>query len=101
MTQASFRLNTPMALGIGDSVTIGREGNIDVRLISSAFAPGERIPVRFTCEGEDISPPLAWFDPPERTRSFALICSDPDAPGGVWYHWAIYDIPPEMQDLAE
>jgi hypothetical protein len=72
-----------------------------MRLISSAFASYEGIPVRYTCDGEDISPPLSWADPPAQVKSFALICSDPDAPHGVWYHWAIYDIPAETRELAE
>jgi len=74
---------------------------MSMRLTSSAFAPDERIPVRFTCDGADVSPPLAWTDPPAGTRSFALICADPDAPGGVWHHWAIHDIPAETRALAE
>ena len=72
-----------------------------MRLTSSAFPPGGRIPVRFTCDGDNVSPPLAWSDSPAGTRSFALVCADPDAPGGVWYHWAIYDIPPDARGLPE
>ena len=74
---------------------------MSMRLTSSAFAPDGRIPVRFTCDGADVSPPLAWTDPPAGTSSFALVCSDPDAPGGVWHHWAIYDIAPTTLALAE
>ncbi|MGF1640901.1 MAG: YbhB/YbcL family Raf kinase inhibitor-like protein [Rhodospirillales bacterium] len=70
-------------------------------LFSSAFSDGERIPVRFTCDGENISPPLEWRGSPETARSFALLCSDPDAPGGTWYHWAVFDIPPDTTHLAE
>ena len=70
-----------------------------MRLTSSAFAPDGRIPGRFTCDGADVSPPLAWSDPPSGVRSFALVVTDPDAPGGVWYHWAICDIPPAARAL--
>lgn len=56
-----------------------------MQLTSSVFAVGESIPKRFTCDGEDISPRLAWSDPPTDTRSFALVCTDPDAPHGTWY----------------
>jgi Raf kinase inhibitor-like YbhB/YbcL family protein len=63
-----------------------------MRLRSSAFADGSEIPRRFTCEGEDISPPLAWSEIPSNARSFVLLCDDPDAPGGTWHHWAAYDI---------
>jgi len=72
-----------------------------VRLTSSAFPPDGRMPIRLTCDGADVSPPLAWFDPPAGTRSFALVCIDPDAPGGAFHHWAIYDIPPTTQALTE
>jgi Raf kinase inhibitor-like YbhB/YbcL family protein len=63
-----------------------------MRLRSSVFADGSAIPRRFTCEGEDISPPLEWSDAPQGTQSFVLLCDDPDAPGGTWHHWAAYDI---------
>lgn len=63
-----------------------------MRLRSSAFADGSSIPRRFSCEGEDISPPLEWSDVPAGTKSIALLCEDPDAPGGTWHHWAAYDI---------
>lgn len=72
-----------------------------MRLTSSAFADGATIPRRYTCEGEDVSPPLAWSDPPASTGSFVLLCDDPDAPGGTWHHWAAYDIPADRTELAE
>jgi hypothetical protein len=71
-----------------------------MRLRSSAFADGAEIPRRFTCEGDDISPPLEWSDVPAGTRSFVLLCDDPDAPGGTWHHWAAYNIPANLQGLA-
>ena len=70
-----------------------------MRLTSSAFGSGAHVPARFTCDGDNVSPPLAWTDPPPSVRSFALICSDPDAPGGTWYHWGIYNIPPATRLL--
>lgn len=70
-----------------------------MRLRSSAFADGSAIPRRFTCEGEDISPPLQWSDVPADTRSFVLLCDDPDAPGGTWHHWAAYDIAADKKSL--
>ena len=72
-----------------------------MRLRSTAFADGSTIPARFTCDGEDLSPPLDWDNPPEGTRSFALLCDDPDAPAGVWRHWAVYDIPRDRRGLQE
>jgi Raf kinase inhibitor-like YbhB/YbcL family protein len=64
-----------------------------MQLESSAFSDDGPIPRRFTCEGEDLSPPLQWSDAPEGTRSFVLLCDDLDAPAGTWHHWAVYDIP--------
>jgi Raf kinase inhibitor-like YbhB/YbcL family protein len=63
-----------------------------MRLSSNAFPYGSEIPRRFTCDGEDVSPPLEWSDAPAGTRSFTLLCDDPDAPAGTWHHWAAYDI---------
>jgi Raf kinase inhibitor-like YbhB/YbcL family protein len=63
-----------------------------MRLRSSAFADGAAIPRRFTCEGENVSPPLEWSDVLPGTKSFAVICEDPEAPGGTFHHWAAYDI---------
>ena len=71
-----------------------------MRLTSSAITDGSSIPRRYTCDGEDISPPLQWSDPPPETRSFVLLCDDPDAPNGTWHHWAAYDIPLGITSLA-
>jgi hypothetical protein len=72
-----------------------------MQLTSSALSPGESIPRRYTCDGDDVSPPFQWDEPPAGTRSFALLCDDPDAPAGTWHHWAAYDIPPDWSALAE
>ncbi len=66
---------------------------------SPAFAPGEPIPAQFSCEGENISPPLEWRAAPAGTVSFAMIADDPDAPGGTWVHWVLYDLPPDRHTL--
>ena len=71
-----------------------------MRLSSPAFFDGSAIPRRFTCDGDDLSPPLEWSDPPPGTHSFALLCDDPDAPAGTWHHWAAYDIPAALMSLA-
>ncbi len=68
---------------------------------SSAFGSGEMISSKYTCDGADFSPPLEWSGSPAGTKSFALICDDPDAPMGTWVHWVIYDIPPTAAMLAE
>jgi Raf kinase inhibitor-like YbhB/YbcL family protein len=72
-----------------------------IQLSSSAFAPGQSIPAKYSCTGREISPPLAWSDAPANTRSFALIVEDPDAPGGTWVHWVIYNISPDTNQLPE
>lgn len=66
---------------------------------SPRFSAGQEIPVEFTCDGADHSPPLTWIGPPEATQSFVLIVHDPDAPAGDWVHWVLYDIPDERRDL--
>lgn len=70
-------------------------------LRSSAFDNGEYIPVKYTCSGEDYSPPLSWNDIPSGTESFAIICDDPDAPIGVWVHWVVFNIPKNITELKE
>lgn len=70
-------------------------------LHSTAFSEGETIPQRYTCDGQDLSPPLAWKDPPAGSTSFALIMDDPDAPAGTWVHWVLYNIPGTSTFLLE
>lgn len=70
-------------------------------LTSSAFQHNGFIPAKYTCEGDNISPPLSWNDVPDNTRSFVLILDDPDAPMGTWDHWILYNIPYDMRELAE
>jgi Raf kinase inhibitor-like YbhB/YbcL family protein len=70
-------------------------------LRSTAFEHGAAIPRRHTCEGEDLSPPLQWSDPPEGTRALALVCDDPDAPGGTFTHWLAWGIDPGAGGLGE
>jgi hypothetical protein len=70
-------------------------------LSSSAFTHEAPIPVKYSCDGENISPPLAWNDHPEGTMSFALINDDPDAPVGIWIHWVLYNIPGDSSGLDE
>ena len=72
-----------------------------LQLTSSAFSQGDPIPTKYTCDGDDVSPPLAWGDPPEGTASFALINDDPDAPVGTWVHWVLYNLPADARSLPE
>ena len=70
-------------------------------LTSTAFVQGEPIPVKYSCDGEDISPPLAWGKPPAGTQSQVLIMDDPDAPVGTWDHWIVFNIAPNTYGLEE
>jgi Raf kinase inhibitor-like YbhB/YbcL family protein len=72
-----------------------------LELKSPAFVSGSMIPSLYTCEGKDISPPLAWSGAPAGTKSFVLICDDPDAPLMTWVHWVYYNIPASVTSLPE
>jgi Raf kinase inhibitor-like YbhB/YbcL family protein len=73
-----------------------------IELTSTAFEQGEPIPVKYTGEGADVSPPISWSGLPEGTQELALICDDPDAPTAEpWVHWVIYKIPATMAGLPE
>lgn len=77
-----------------------------LELRSSAFVPDGEIPARYTCEGDDVSPALAWTGVPEGTRSLVLIVDDPDAPDPrapktTWVHWVLFDLPPATVELPE
>jgi Raf kinase inhibitor-like YbhB/YbcL family protein len=66
-----------------------------VTLTSRAFRDGDIMPRLFTCDGDNVPPPLSWSAGPDGTRGFALTMEDPDAPGGTFTHWVLYDIPPQ------
>jgi len=70
-------------------------------LTTPAFRDGEVIPAVHTCDGEDLSPPLAWTGVPVETRGFALICDDPDAPRGTWVHWVLWNLPADAVELGQ
>ena len=70
-------------------------------ITSTAFEEDETIPQVHTCDSRDISPFLAWTDPPKGTANFALICDDPDAPVGTWVHWVIVNLPSDARGLPE
>ena len=84
----------------GQSEHAEMEGkSMEIKITSSAFENNGMIPSRYTCDGEDISPPLAWTSLPDGTKSFAVICDGPDAPVGTWVHWVIFNIPSEKREL--
>ncbi|MCI0619823.1 YbhB/YbcL family Raf kinase inhibitor-like protein [Candidatus Wolfebacteria bacterium] len=70
-------------------------------LKSPAFAHNGVIPAKYTCDGEDVSPPLAWENIPEGIRFLVLIMDDPDAPRGTWVHWIVFNIPPDTARIEE
>ena len=72
-----------------------------IKIRSAGFAEGQPIPSKYTCDGEDVSPPLSWDNAPNGTQSLALICDDPDAPSGTWVHWVIYDLSDRLTELPE
>jgi Raf kinase inhibitor-like YbhB/YbcL family protein len=77
-----------------------------MKLTSAVFNQGSEIPTRFTCEGEDLAPPLSWSDIPANAKSLVLIVDDPDAPDPAaprmtWVHWVLYNIPPAAASLGE
>lgn len=72
-----------------------------MKIKSSAFKHGEKIPRKYTCDGENISPPLTWENIPQETVTLTIISDDPDAPSKTWTHWLIFNIPPELSSLPE
>jgi len=79
---------------------------MSLQITSSAFAEGQPIPQKYTCQGSDVSPQLKWSGAPANTKSFSLIADDPDAPDPrapkmTWVHWVLYDLPASANELAE
>ncbi|AKV03294.1 hypothetical protein AKJ09_09957 [Labilithrix luteola] len=68
---------------------------------STAFGEGKTIPKRYTADGENVSPPLKWSEPPDDTQSFAIVCDDPDAPSGTFVHWTAWNIKADERELQE
>jgi Raf kinase inhibitor-like YbhB/YbcL family protein len=98
-----------IALGVGVALMaslLTAEEKMTLRLGSPALVDGKPIPAKYTCEGEDISPPLAWSGIPDGTKSLVLIVDDPDAPDPkapkmVWVHWVVYNLLPDADGLDE
>lgn len=75
--------------------------DMSIKVTSTAFEEGTIIPAKYTCDGDDVSPPLAWKGVPEDAESIALICDDPDAPMGTWVHWVVWNMPADKTGLEE
>jgi len=89
-------MREPVEAELGEEETA-----VSLELMSTAIDEGAPIPVEFTCDGDNLSPPLNWTGVPPGTRSLALVVDDPDAPRGTWVHWVVYDIPRDVVDLPE
>jgi Raf kinase inhibitor-like YbhB/YbcL family protein len=94
-----------ITMGCSPAGQAGRatEGGIgmQIQLSSTAFKEGEAIPVAYTCDGKNISPPLSWASVPQGAQSLALIVDDPDAPAGTWVHWVVFNLSPALSSLSE
>ena len=103
-------MNLPLAAALfgcwvtascADNSKIAKEPAMSIQITSTAFSEGQPIPQKYTCQGGNFSPPLAWTNTPPNSKSFALIVDDPDAPAGTWVHWVLYDLPATAAGLAE
>lgn len=100
--QLAILLVVGLGLATSGGLAVAEEGIMtDFTITSPAFEPGQPIPRQFTCEGADISPALDWSGVPGGTKSYALVCDDPDAPVGTWVHWVIYNLPGSLTGLPE
>ena len=79
----------------------GQPDSTGMVLFSSAFGAGESIPTKYSLFGDNVSPDLAWDKVPDDTKGFVLICRDPDAPSGTFYHWVLFSIPDDVRHLPE
>jgi len=78
-----------------------KQTQAEIKLTSSAFKDGEPIPRTYTCDGVNVSPPLEWSGAPGTAKTIAIVCDDPDAPGGTWVHWILYNLPADNIGLVE
>jgi Raf kinase inhibitor-like YbhB/YbcL family protein len=103
---SAFRIAAATLAMLASTALRANESSMTLRLTSPAFAEGASIPSKYTCEGQNVSPPLAWSGVPEKTKGLVLIIDDPDAPDPkaprmTWVHWVLYDLPPSASALAE
>ena len=101
-----FGLSFGLLIGSGCSASptetaAESEVQMKIQVTSSAFTEGGDIPVKYTCDAENISPQLAWSPIPGGTQNLALIMDDPDAPVGTWVHWVLYNLSPDINELSE
>lgn len=103
LTLIIFLLLLLAGAGCGNASPLDEEEEVDMTLqvSSPVFGEGGTIAKKYTCDAENLSPPLAWSGIPAGTQSLALIADDPDAPAGTWVHWVLYDLPADTTALAE
>jgi Raf kinase inhibitor-like YbhB/YbcL family protein len=93
-----FALSVALAISASSQST---ERTPAMQLTTSAFKTGEAIPAKHTCDGQNLSPAFKWTGTPANAKALALIADDPDAPGGTWVHWVLFDVPPNVTELPE
>jgi hypothetical protein len=92
---------TAAALSQNVIPAVAGEPPATLKVTSSAFQPDGVIPKKYSCDGAEVTPPLAWSDPPAGTKSFSLIMDDPDARPTTWVHWVLFDVPADARSLPE
>jgi Raf kinase inhibitor-like YbhB/YbcL family protein len=103
-------LMTPVLLGCATrpqptarmpTTSPAQEKTISIQLTSVAFKEGQPIPRQYTCDGVNVSPPLEWAGVPKTAKTIAIVADDPDAPGGTWVHWVLYNLPADNIGMVE
>jgi Raf kinase inhibitor-like YbhB/YbcL family protein len=84
----------------GPSISVPSSGGSGMRLTSSDLGSSGRVPVRFTCDGAGARPAMSWSDVPARAAALALLVGDPDAPGGTFIHWTVWNLPPSVHGVG-
>jgi Raf kinase inhibitor-like YbhB/YbcL family protein len=79
----------------------GSKASTNMKIKCSAFSNNGKIPSKYTCDGENMNPPLSFSDIPNNSKSLLLIVDDPDAPAGIWTHWILFNIPPDTKEVPE
>lgn len=103
---AGFAVAASLLLACGSQSSainndIGKGAAMGFALHTTQWKAGENIPVQFTCDGDNVSPPLQWDGAPAGTQSYSLVVEDPDAPGGTFIHWVLYDLPAGAKELPK
>lgn len=93
-----------IALSFSDSIMFNcksEKKKSEITVTSNAFAESEMLPAKYTCDAENVSPAISWSKGPDKTKTYAVICDDPDAPSKIWVHWVVYNIPSDVLELKE